>query len=70
MKRPSPPGSARPGRPLKKKALAEGRTIVFIDESGLTQKPHRVRSDPVHILGVLIIILLIVGTIIYIATVS
>jgi len=29
---------------FKKKALAEGRTIVFIDESGLTQKPHRVRT--------------------------
>jgi transposase len=28
----------------KKKARAEGRTIVFIDESGLTQKPHRVRT--------------------------
>ena len=28
----------------KKKALSEGRTIVFIDESGLTQKPHRVRT--------------------------
>ena len=31
-------GSARPGRPLKK------RTIVFIDESGLSQKPHRCRT--------------------------
>jgi transposase len=29
---------------FKKKALAQGRTIVFIDESGLTQKPHRVRT--------------------------
>ena len=28
----------------KKKAHAEGRTIVFIDESGLSQKPHRCRS--------------------------
>jgi transposase len=28
----------------KKKAQTEGRTIVFIDESGLTQKPHRVRT--------------------------
>jgi len=28
----------------KKKALTEGRTIVFVDESGLTQKPHRVRT--------------------------
>ena len=42
-KPPSPPGSARPGR-HKKKARAEGRTIVFIDESGLTQKPHCVRT--------------------------
>src|SRR5688500_18319601 len=29
---------------FKKKARAEGRTIVFIDDSGLTQKPHRVRT--------------------------
>jgi hypothetical protein len=29
---------------LKKKARAEGRTLVFIDESGLTQKPHCVRT--------------------------
>jgi len=29
---------------IKKKALEEGRTLVFIDESGLTQKPHRVRT--------------------------
>jgi hypothetical protein len=28
----------------KKKALTEGRTLVFVDESGLTQKPHRVRT--------------------------
>jgi transposase len=28
----------------KKKALTEGRTLVFIDESGITQKPHRVRT--------------------------
>jgi transposase len=28
----------------KKKALTEGRIIVFVDESGLTQKPHRVRT--------------------------
>jgi transposase len=28
----------------KKKAQREGRTIVFIDESGLTQKPHRVST--------------------------
>jgi hypothetical protein len=29
---------------FKKKARAEGRTLVFIDESGLTQKPHCVRT--------------------------
>ena len=29
---------------IKKKARKEHRTIVFIDESGLTQKPHRCRS--------------------------
>jgi transposase len=28
----------------QKKALTESRTIVFIDESGLTQKPHRCRT--------------------------
>ena len=28
----------------KKKARAEGRTIVFIDESGLSLKPHHVRT--------------------------
>src|SRR5215208_6310684 len=28
----------------KKKARAEARTIVFVDESGMTQKPHRVRT--------------------------
>ena len=28
----------------KKKAHNEGRTLVFIDESGLSQKPHRCRS--------------------------
>ncbi len=28
----------------KKKARAEARTIVFVDESGITQKPHRVRT--------------------------
>ena len=27
--------------PVLKKAHAEGRTIVFIDEGGLSQKPHR-----------------------------
>jgi transposase len=29
---------------IKKKALAEKRILVFIDESGLSQKPHRVRT--------------------------
>ena len=28
----------------KKKAENEGRTIVFIDESGLSQRPHRRRT--------------------------
>jgi transposase len=29
---------------VKKKALLEERTIVLVDESGLTQKPHRVST--------------------------
>ena len=29
---------------IKKKARKEGRTIVFIDESGLSTRPHRVRT--------------------------
>jgi DDE superfamily endonuclease/winged helix-turn-helix protein len=29
---------------IKKKAQKEGRTIVFIDESGLSQRPHRRRT--------------------------
>ena len=29
---------------IKKKAAKEGRTIVFIDESGLSQRPHRCRT--------------------------
>jgi hypothetical protein len=29
---------------IKKKAKNEGRTIVFIDESGLSQRPHRCRT--------------------------
>ena len=29
---------------IKKKAQNEGRTLVFIDESGLSQKPHRCRT--------------------------
>jgi hypothetical protein len=40
-------GSAVEARALagvKKKAKNEGRTIVFIDESGLSQRPHRCRT--------------------------
>ena len=29
---------------VKKKAKNEGRTIVFIDESGLSERPHRYRT--------------------------
>jgi len=29
---------------VKKKARKEGRTIVFLDESGLSTRPHRVRT--------------------------
>ena len=43
MKRRCAPGSARSGRHLKK-ARTEGRELVFIDESGLSQKPHCCRS--------------------------
>ena len=39
---PSGAGSGKPGRALK--ALKEDRILVFIDESGLSQKPHRVRT--------------------------
>jgi len=28
----------------KKKALSEQRTVVFVDESGLSERPHRVRT--------------------------
>jgi len=28
----------------KKKARQQGRTIVFVDESGLSERPHRVRT--------------------------
>ena len=31
-------------RRIKKKAQNEGRTLVFIDESGLSEKPHRCRT--------------------------
>src|SRR5436853_2318747 len=37
--RPSPRGRSKSGRQLKK-AQKEGRTIVFIDESGLSQRLH------------------------------
>lgn len=30
--------------PVKKNAAAEGCTIVFVDESGLSERPHRVRT--------------------------
>jgi len=30
--------------PPSKKARQEGRTIIFIDESGISQRPHRVRT--------------------------
>jgi hypothetical protein len=36
-------GRRSAGRRLKK-AQKEGRTIVFIDESGLRQRPHRCRT--------------------------
>lgn len=36
-------GKASAGQRLKK-AQTEGRTIVFIDESGLSQRPHRCRT--------------------------
>src|SRR5437764_9356625 len=36
-------GSAVAGRRLKK-AAEEGRTVVFVDESGLRQRPHRRRT--------------------------
>jgi hypothetical protein len=29
---------------VKKKAKNEGRTIIFIDESGLSERPHRCRT--------------------------
>jgi hypothetical protein len=40
MRKRSGNGNASLG-PRLKKAQSEGRTIVFLDESGLTQKPHR-----------------------------
>ena len=43
MQNASGSGRRRPGPPLKK-ARREGRTIVFVDESGLSQRPHRCRT--------------------------
>jgi len=40
---PSSGGRMNAGQILKK-AQTEGRTIVFIDESGLSQRPHRCRT--------------------------
>ncbi len=37
-------GGSRSAGQSKKKAKNEGRTIVFIDESGLSQRPHRCRT--------------------------
>jgi hypothetical protein len=34
--------------PLLKKTQTEGRTIIFIDESGISQRPHRVRTWSRH----------------------
>ena len=39
-----PPLAARTLARPKKKAQKEGRTILFIDESGISQRPHRVRT--------------------------
>ena len=39
-----PPLAARTLARPKKKAHKEGRTILFIDESGISQRPHRVRT--------------------------
>jgi hypothetical protein len=30
--------------PVKKTAAAEGRPLVFVDEAGLSERPHRVRT--------------------------
>ena len=43
MRRESKTGNSGAGQ-IKKKAQKEGRTIVFIDESGLSQRPHRRRT--------------------------
>src|SRR5207237_6865045 len=43
MRKRSASGGECAGPPLKK-AQKEGRTIIFIDESGISQRPHRVRT--------------------------
>src|SRR5713226_8006906 len=42
-RRPSGDGKRSAGRRLKK-AQKQGRIIVFVDESGLSQRPHRCRT--------------------------
>jgi hypothetical protein len=37
-------GGGYAGPTIKKKAQKEGRTILFVDESGISQRPHRVRT--------------------------
>ncbi|TMB54913.1 MAG: IS630 family transposase [Deltaproteobacteria bacterium] len=39
-----PPLEARAVAGTKKNAAAQGQTIVFVDESGLTERPHRCRT--------------------------
>ena len=39
-----PPLEARALAGGKKNAAAQGQTIVFVDESGLTERPHRCRT--------------------------
>ncbi len=43
MRMPCAAGNAIPGRPLKK-AQRDGRLIVFVDESGISERPTRVRT--------------------------
>lgn len=43
MRMPCTAGSAAPGQRLKK-AQREGRLIVFVDESGISERPTRVRT--------------------------
>ncbi len=43
MRMPCVVGNAVPGRPLKK-AQRDGRLIVFVDESGISERPTRVRT--------------------------